>query len=70
MAKKNEQTDEVFLSEIDPADGSKNVKPEIMDGTDAAHVPEAPVDPEIAAKLLAQREWEREQGKLAENPDN
>jgi len=65
---------DVFLSDIDPADGSQEVrdnkgKQGILDGTTADQLPEAPVDEAYAAQLLAQRAYEREQGKLAENPD-
>ena len=66
---------EFLLSEIDPADGSAEVrknkdKPDVFDGTKAEELPEAPVDVMHAAGVLAKRAWEREQGKQAEIPDN
>ena len=65
---------DVLLSEVDPADGSAQVReqkndPDIYDGTSAEELPEAPVDALHAAGILAQRAYEREQGKQAEVPD-
>ena len=65
---------DTFLSEVDPADGSKVVRenksdPDIYDGTTAEELPEAPVDAMAAAQILAKRAWEREQGRQAEIPD-
>ena len=73
MAKKDDK--DIFLSDIDPADGSQDVKDNhgkqgILTGTTPDQLPETPVDPHYASSLLLQREWEREQGKQAENPDN
>lgn len=64
----------VLLSDVDPADGSQEVrdnkgKQGILDGTTADQLPEQPVDEAYASGLLAKRKWEQEQGKLAEVPD-
>ena len=69
MAKEKAEDKEVFLSEIDPADGSDKYKDETLDGTTSENLPEAPVDPAAAAALLAQRAYEADQSKQAEIPD-
>ena len=58
IAKEKAEDKEVFLSEIDPADGSDKYKDETLDGTTSENLPEAPVDPAAAAALLAQRAYE------------
>jgi hypothetical protein len=65
---------DVVLSDIDPADGSQEVrnnsgKQGILDGTTADQLPEGAVDEAYAASIKAKRAWEAEQGKLAEVPD-
>jgi hypothetical protein len=73
-SKDGELEKNILLSDVDPADGSQEVRenknnPEIFGGTSAEDLPEAPVDAMYAAQVLAQRAWEKGQGEAAAIPD-